>query len=158
MASSPVSVPPGPLALLKPLNVLLGLIEAIERFARKRSYNNDGIMQGIETMTEQAAHTPLPRKKAKAAPVLPKLSTVSAAAPPSPLPSPHGLPPPPNIWPSAPPSGASPPQPRLPIQPDTSLATLMSLPSLVIHFSGLPNQLQSHLLITFLQHSQLPVL
>ncbi len=126
--------------------------------ARKRSYDNDGIMQGIETITEPAAHTPPPRKKAKAAPVPPKLSTVSAAAPPSPLPSPHGSPPPPNIWPSAPPSGASSPQPQLPIQPDASLATLMSLPSLVTHFSGLPNQLQSHLLITLLRHSQLPVL
>ena len=136
----------------------VGLIEAVERFARKRSYDNDGIMQGIETITEQATHTPPPRKKAKAAPVLPKLSTVNAAAPPSPLPSPHGSPPPQNIWPSAPPSGASSPQPRLPIQPDASLATLMSLPSLVTHFSGLPNQLQSHLLITLLRHSQLPVL
>jgi F-box and WD-40 domain protein CDC4 len=136
----------------------VGLIEAVERFARKRSYDNDGMMQGIETITEPATHTPPPRKKAKAAPVLPKLSTVNAAAPPSPLPSPHGSPPPPNIWPSAPPSGASSPQPQLPIQPDASLATLMSLPSLVTHFSGLPNQLQSHLLITLLRHSQLPVL
>jgi F-box and WD-40 domain protein CDC4 len=136
----------------------VGLIEAVERFARKRSYDNDGLMQGIETITESATHTPPPRKKAKAAPVLPKLSTVNAAAPPSPLPSPHGSPPPPNIWPSAPPSGASSPQPQLPIQPDASLATLMSLPSLVSHFSGLPMQLQSHFLITLLRHSPLPVL
>ena len=131
----------------------VGLIEAVERFAGKRSYDNDGILQGIETKTERAAHTPPPRKKAKAAPVLPKLSTVSAAAPPSPSPSPHALPPPPNIWPSAPPSGASSSQPRLPIQPDASLATLMSLPYLVTHFSGLPNQLQSRLFITLLRHS-----
>jgi len=136
----------------------VGLIEAVERFARKRSYDNDGMMQGIETITEPSSHTPPPRKKAKGAPVLPKLSTVNAAAPPSPLPSPHGSPPPPNIWPSAPPSGASSPQPQLPIQPDASLATLMSLPSLVTHFSGLPTQLQSHFLITLLRHSPLPVL
>ena len=136
----------------------VGLIEAVDRFARKRSYDNDGMMQGIETITEPASHTPPPRKKAKAAPVLPKLSTVNAAAPPSPLPSPHGSPPPQNIWPSAPPSGASSPQPQLPIQPDASLSTLMSLPSLVTHFSGLPAQLQSHLLITLLRHSPLPVL
>ncbi|KAH9180442.1 WD40 repeat-like protein [Lactarius sanguifluus] len=135
----------------------VGLIEAVDRFARKRSYDNDGMMQGIETIAEPASHTPPPRKKAKAAPVLPKLSTVNAAAPPSPLPSPHGSPPP-NIWPSAPPSGASSPQPQLPIQPDASLSTLMSLPSLVTHFSGLPAQLQSHLLITLLRHSPLPVL
>ena len=136
----------------------VGLIEAVDRFARKRSYDTDGIMQGIETIAEPASHTPPPRKKAKAAPVLPKLSTVNAAAPPSPLPSPHGSPPPQNIWPSAPPSGASSPQPQLPIQPDASLSTLMSLPSLVTHFSGLPAQLQSHLLITLLRHSPLPVL
>ena len=66
-----------------------------------------------------------PRKKVKATPVLLKLSTVNAAALPSPLPSPHrsplrysryyhqtsGM-----TWPSAPPtapSGASSPQPQL---------------------------------------------
>ncbi|KAI0273516.1 WD40-repeat-containing domain protein [Gloeopeniophorella convolvens] len=137
----------------------VGLVEAVERFGRKRSYGDDGMMEGIESTVEHTSHTPPPRKKAKAAPVLPKISTINAAAPPSPLPSPHGSPPPPNIWPSAPPSGASSPQPpQLPIQPDASLATLMSLPSLVTHYSGLPTSLQSHLLITLLRHSPLPVL
>ncbi|KAI0062371.1 WD40 repeat-like protein [Artomyces pyxidatus] len=136
----------------------VGLAEAVERYGRKRSYSSERMMEGVETTMEMGNHTPPPRKKAKAAPPLPKLSTVSAAAPPSPLPSPQGSPPPQNIWPSAPPSGASSPQPQLPIQPDASLATLMSLPSLVSHFSGLPVTLQSHLLITLLRHSPLPVL
>jgi F-box and WD-40 domain protein CDC4 len=105
----------------------VGLIEAVERLARKRSYDDDGIMRGIETRTESANHTPPPRKKAKAVPVLPKLSTVYVAAPPSPLPSPHG---------SLPPLAVCTSQWSLisststPIQPDVSLATLTSLPSL----------------------------
>ncbi|THH20907.1 hypothetical protein EW146_g562 [Bondarzewia mesenterica] len=135
---------------------VVGLAEAVERYARKRSYSSESMMEGVETTVEVGANTP-PRKKAKAAP-LAQISTVNAAAPPSPLPSPHGSPPPQNIWPSAPPSGASSPQPQLPIQPDISLTTLLSLPSLVSHFSALPPSLQSHLLIAMLRHSSLPVL
>jgi F-box and WD-40 domain protein CDC4 len=142
----------------------IGLAEAVERYGRKRSYSNDGMMEGVEsTVADIAMHTPPPRKKAKPAP-LPKISTsnVSGAAPPSPLPSPHGSPSPTNIWPSAPPSGASSPQPQsqatLPLQPDASLAAIMSLPNLVTHFSALPASLQSHVLVTLMRHSPLPVL
>ena len=134
----------------------VGLNEAIERYARKRSYSNDNMMEGIETTTGVSTHPP-PRKKAKPAPP-PIATALTSAAPPSPLPSPHGSPPPENIWPSAPPSGHSSPQPQAPLQPDMSLTTLLALPSLLSHFSNLPPQLQSHVLLTFLRHSPLPVL
>lgn len=134
----------------------VGLAEAIERYGRKRSYSSEHLMDGIEPTQGISALTP-PRKKAKAAP-LPQITTSNPAAPPSPLPSPHGSPPPENIWPSAPPSGNSSPQPQAPIQPDFSLTTLLTLPSLLAHFSSLPPQLQSHVLLTFLRHSPLNVL
>ncbi|TFY60946.1 hypothetical protein EVG20_g7239 [Dentipellis fragilis] len=136
---------------------VVGLGEAVERYAKKRAYASEGMMEGVESTVEVGTHTPPPRKKAKAAP-LPQISTINAAAPPSPLPSPHGSPPPQSIWPSAPPSGASSPQPQLPFQPDISLTTLLSLPNLVAHFSSLPPSLQSHLLVTLLRHSPLTVL
>ncbi|TFY74686.1 hypothetical protein EWM64_g9326, partial [Hericium alpestre] len=136
---------------------VVGLGEAVERYAKKRAYSSESMMEGVESTIEVGAHTPPPRKKAKAAP-LPQISTINAAAPPSPLPSPHGSPPPQNIWPSAPPSGASSPQPQVPLQPDVSLMTLLSLPNLVSHFSSLPPSLQSHLLVTLLRHSPLSVL
>ncbi|KAI5122220.1 hypothetical protein M0805_002709 [Coniferiporia weirii] len=132
---------------------LVGLQEAVERFGKKRSHTNDIVMQGIEEPT----NSPPPRKKPR--PTHPgTISINAAAAPPSPLPSPTGSPPPHNIWPSAPPSGASSPQPQAPIQPDMALTTLMTLPSLLSHFSVLPPALQSHVLLTFLRHSPLPVL
>ncbi|KAF4603433.1 SCF ubiquitin ligase complex subunit cdc4 [Pleurotus pulmonarius] len=57
-----------------------------------------------------------------------------------------------------PPSGASSPLPQAPLQPDLSLTTLLTLPSLLAHFTNLPPALQSHLLLTLLRHSPLPVL
>ncbi|EIW84744.1 WD40 repeat-like protein [Coniophora puteana RWD-64-598 SS2] len=136
----------------------VGLAEAVERYGRKRSHGVgvDSMMEGVEPTIEYDTSTP-PRKKARAT-HLPPISTVNAAAPPSPLPSPHGSPPPQNVWPSAPPSGASSPQPHAPLQPDLSLTTLLTLPSLLSHFNSLPQQLQSHLLLTLLRHSPLPVL
>ncbi|CAL1705485.1 unnamed protein product [Somion occarium] len=135
----------------------VGLVEAVERYGRKRTYSNENMMEGVETTGGFATHPP--RKKAKSTPLPPLATQLNSAAPPSPLPSPHGSPPPPeNIWPSAPPSGHSSPQPQAPIQPDTSLTTLLTLPSLLSHFSNLPPQLQSHVLLTFLRHSPLPVL
>ena len=134
----------------------VGLTEAIERYARKRSYSNDNMMEGIEHTTGLSTHAP-PRKRAKPGPP-PIATALTSAAPPSPLPSPHGSPPPESIWPSAPPSGKSSPQPQAPLQPDLSLTTLLTLPSLLSHFSNLPPQLQSHVLLTFLRHSPLPVL
>ncbi|KAF9442201.1 YVTN repeat-like/Quino protein amine dehydrogenase, partial [Macrolepiota fuliginosa MF-IS2] len=138
---------------------VVNLAEAVERFGRKRSLADDNMMEGVET-TSGVGSTAPPRKKARNAP-LPQLSTtaINAAAPPSPLPSPHGSPPPETIWPSAPPSGtASPPPHQAPLQPDLSLTTLLTLPSLLNHFAGLPQQLQSHFLLTLLRHSPLPVL
>jgi F-box and WD-40 domain protein CDC4 len=135
----------------------MGLNEAIERYARKRSYSHDHMMEGVESTSGISTNTP-PRKKAKPALPPPIATTLTSAAPPSPLPSPHGSPPPENIWPSAPPSGHSSPQPQVPLQPDMSLTTLLALPSLLSHFSNLPPQLQSHVLLTFLRHSPLSVL
>ncbi|KAK7038199.1 WD40 repeat-like protein [Favolaschia claudopus] len=45
-----------------------------------------------------------------------------------------------------------------PFEPDLSLTTLLTLPSLLAHFSALPPALQSHFLLTLLRHSPLPVL
>ncbi|KAL0946467.1 hypothetical protein HGRIS_012686 [Hohenbuehelia grisea] len=136
----------------------VNLAEAVERYGKKRSHTSDVKMEGVETVSEVESNAAAPpRKKARAAP-LPPLSTVNAAAPPSPLPSPHGSPPPQNIWPSAPPSGASSPVPQAPLQPDLALTTLLTLPSLLSHFTSLPAPLQSHFLLTLLRHSSLPVL
>ena len=116
---------------------VVGLAEAVERYGKKRSHNSDDLMEGIEVPSGSSATVPPPRKKARAA-ALPQISTVNAAAPPSPLPSPHGSPPPEAIWPSAPPSGTSSPLPQAPFQPDLSLTTLLTLPSLLGHFTSLP--------------------
>ena len=135
---------------------IIGLADAVERYGRKRAFVNEQSMEGVEN-TADFTLTP-PRKKSKATP-LPPIS-MPAAAPPSPLPSPGGSPPTQtlNIWPSAPPSGASSPQPQVPIQPDLSLTTLLALPSMLSHFSALPPQLQTHVLLTFLRNSPLSVI
>ena len=135
---------------------IIGLTDAVERYGRKRAFVNEHSMEGVEN-TADFTLTP-PRKKSKATP-LPPIS-MPAAAPPSPLPSPGGSPSPQtlNIWPSAPPSGASSPQPQVPIQPDLSLTTLLALPSMLSHFSALPPQLQTHVLLTFLRNSPLSVI
>ncbi|KAF9479274.1 YVTN repeat-like/Quino protein amine dehydrogenase [Pholiota conissans] len=136
---------------------VVGLAEAVERYGKKRSLNSDDLMEGIEVPSGSNATIPPPRKKARAA-ALPQISTVNGAAPPSPLPSPHGSPPPESIWPSAPPSGTSSPLPQPPVQPDLALTTLLTLPALLSHFTSLPPPLQSHFLLTLLRHSPLPVL
>ncbi|KAF5369167.1 hypothetical protein D9615_009988 [Tricholomella constricta] len=135
---------------------VVGLAEAVERYGKKRSHGGLDMMEGVEATSGIHALAP-PRKKARAT-ALPHISPVNAAAPPSPLPSPRGSPAPESIWPSAPPSGASSPLPQAPFQPDLSLTTLLTLPSLVSHFSSLPPSLQSHFLLTLLRHSPLPVL
>ncbi|KAG5644050.1 hypothetical protein DXG03_009202 [Asterophora parasitica] len=134
---------------------VVGLAEAVERYGKKRSHGGLDMMEGVEDTSGMRAMVP-PRKKARAA-AIPHISPVNAAAPPSPLPSPRGSPVPESIWPSAPPSGASSPL-QAPFQPDLSLTTLLTLPSLVSHFSSLPPSLQSHFLLTLLRHSPLPVL
>jgi F-box and WD-40 domain protein CDC4 len=136
---------------------IVSLTEAVERYGKKRTHGSENMMEGVEITADFDTNTPPPRKKARAAP-LPQISTVHAAAPPSPLPSPNSSPPPPNIWPSTPPSGASSPQPQPPFQPDLSLTTLLTLPNLLTHFTSLPPPLQSHFLLTLLRHSPLPVL
>lgn len=135
---------------------VVGLAEAVERYGKKRSHGGIYMMEGVEATSGATASTP-PRKKARAA-LGPQMSPVNAAAPPSPLPSPRGSPAPESIWPSAPPSGASSPLPQAPLQPDLSLTALLTLPSLLSHFTSLPPQLQSHFLLTLLRHSPLPVL
>jgi F-box and WD-40 domain protein CDC4 len=135
---------------------VVGLAEAVERYGKKRSHGGLDMMEGVEATSGTTVSAP-PRKKARAAAV-PHMSPVNAAAPPSPLPSPRGSPAPENIWPSAPPSGASSPLPQAPLQPDLSLTALLTLPSLLSHFTSLPSQLQSHYLLTLLRHSPLPVL
>lgn len=135
---------------------IVGLADAVERYGKKRAHGGLDMMEGVEATSGVNVSAP-PRKKARAA-GLPQLSPVNAAAPPSPLPSPRGSPAPESIWPSAPPSGASSPLPQAPLQPDLSLTTLLTLPSLLAHFSNLPAPLQSHFLLTLLRHSPLPVL
>ncbi|RDB22311.1 Cell division control protein 4 [Hypsizygus marmoreus] len=135
---------------------VVGLAEAVERYGKKRSHGGLDMMEGVEATSGMSASAP-PRKKARAGTV-PHISPVNAAAPPSPLPSPRGSPAPESIWPSAPPSGASSPLPQAPFQPDLALTTLLTLPSLLSHFSSLPASLQSHFLLTLLRHSPLPVL
>lgn len=135
---------------------IIGLADAVERYGRKRAFVNEHSMEGVEN-TADFTLTP-PRKKSKATP-LPPIS-MPPAAPPSPLPSPGGSPSPQtlNIWPSAPPSGASSPQPQVPVQPDLALTTLLALPTMLSHFSALPPQLQTHVLLTFLRNSPLSVI
>jgi F-box and WD-40 domain protein CDC4 len=137
---------------------VVGLTEALERYGKKRS--NEEAMQGIEdTVDYDDERHALHRHKRRRAAPLPHISTTNGAAPPSPLPSPHGSPPPePAALPSAPPSGSVSPSSQAPLQPDLSLTTLLTLPAMAEHFSGLPPQLQSHVLLTFMRQSSLPVL
>ncbi|KAF9261435.1 WD40 repeat-like protein [Marasmius fiardii PR-910] len=144
----------------------VGLAEALERYsqtAKKRAKDDDGEdeMEGIEFYSPDAPESAPPRKKARGPPSSPP----ATGQPISPLPSPHGSPPPPEVFspqqyhhisppPQSAPSLGAPP----PFQPDLSLTTLLTLPSLLTHFSSLPPSLQSHLLLTLLRHSPLPVL
>jgi F-box and WD-40 domain protein CDC4 len=112
----------------------------------------------------------------------PSGSTTSAAAPPSPLPSPTGSPAPsfffgPPVVTTPPPSAplhldgtitttttstSTPPTTGQshtgPLQPDVQLTTLLTLPSLLQQYSALPSSLQSHVILTFLRQSPMPVL
>lgn len=142
----------------------IGLVDALERYGRKRSHSISSEMEGVEALGPPATGSPPPRKKHRTTGFDIRNSTMitgNAAAPPSPLPSPNGSPHATNVWPSAPSSTASSPQPtgtNAPFHPDLSLTALMALPNLVTHFSSLPAPLQSHMLLTLLRHSPLPVL
>ncbi|KAF9532872.1 hypothetical protein CPB83DRAFT_890537 [Crepidotus variabilis] len=124
----------------------VNLQEAVERFGKKRDRDNSSLMEGIVDTNQS-------RKRARATPTP---TPPPPAAPPSPLPSPHGSPPPTQpLWPSSTtPSNNN----NTPLQPDLSLTTLLTLPTLLNHFTSLPPQLQSHFLLTLLRHSPLPVL
>jgi len=147
---------------------VIGFAEALEKYGRKRSHSISSEMEGVEALGHpgitHATGSPHPRKKARGTTFEGRNSTVgtgNAAAPPSPLPSPNGSPPATSVWPSAPPSTASSPQntpSNAPLQPDISLTTLMTLPNILNHFTSLPAQLQSHVLLTLLRNSPLPVL
>ena len=45
-----------------------------------------------------------------------------------------------------------------PLQPDVQLTTLLTLPALLTQYSALPSALQSHVILTFLRQSPMPVL
>ncbi|KAJ3725123.1 WD40-repeat-containing domain protein [Lentinula raphanica] len=125
---------------------VVGLNEALEGFSTKKRERGHEYEYGSIEMEDKPA-----RKKAR--------------APPSPLPSPHGSPPPDSKpgWRQA--SNSDPynqivqaPTPPTPFEPDLSMTTLLALPSLLQHFTALPEPLQSHVLLTLLRHSPLPVL
>ncbi|KAF7295600.1 F-box domain-containing protein [Mycena indigotica] len=91
-----------------PPEPVVGLVEAVERYGKKRAWGEGGESPS--------------RKK------------------PRPPPSPPGS------------------RQGSPFEPDLALTTLLTLPSLVSHFTALPPALQSHFLLTLLRHSPLPVL
>ncbi|CAE6496332.1 unnamed protein product [Rhizoctonia solani] len=149
---------------------VIHLAEAVDRYQlgrQKRVYESDNDMEGVEmahqTISQAPSmpdlsvmgliNSPPPRKKARAStipiPISIPPTTQSLVAPPSPLPSPSGSP-------SSTPVQLAPPTP--PIQPDLGLTTLLALPQLVSHFSALPPNLQSHVLLQLLRQSTLPVL
>lgn len=115
-------------------------------FTTTTTTHEDGVMmEGIEAAAETPTRSPPPRKKARPAD---QIVTRSNAAPPSPLPSPQASPSSPVLWAPNPP----------PIQPDIGLTSLLTLPSMLGHFATLPPSLQSHVLISLMRHSPLPVL
>ncbi|KAF5389001.1 hypothetical protein D9757_005105 [Collybiopsis confluens] len=128
---------------------VIGINEALEGFSTKKRE------RGHEFEFESVAMEDTPARK-------------KARAPPSPLPSPHGSPPPDSQpgWQAA--SSTSEPHednqivqvptPITPFEPDISMTTLLALPSLLNHFSLLPEPLQSHVLLSLLKQAPLPVL
>ncbi|KAJ3916051.1 WD40 repeat-like protein, partial [Lentinula edodes] len=129
-----------------PPNVIpvVGLNEALEGYSTKKRD------RGHEFEFESIAMEDTPARK-------------KARAPPSPLPSPHGSPPPDAKssvgWHSDPQTQiVQAPTPPTPFEPDLSMTTLLALPSLLNHFTSLPESLQSHVLLMLLRHSPLPVL
>ncbi|KIM28632.1 hypothetical protein M408DRAFT_329391 [Serendipita vermifera MAFF 305830] len=146
---------------------------AIERFNRKKRGSTDAsMMDGVEV----TPNPPRLRTNTDLQMRGPSGSTTSAAAPPSPLPSPTGSPAPSFFFdPDASQSStraavvASQPTPASlppaaeqistgPLQPDVQLTTLLTLPTLLTQYAALPSSLQSHVLLTFLRQSSLPVL
>ncbi|CAG8704981.1 10318_t:CDS:2, partial [Acaulospora colombiana] len=137
---------------------------AIERFnQRKRGFASMDAMDGVE----MDVHRPRPRASLRAHTEMgmrgPSGSTTSAAAPPSPLPSPTGSPAPSFLTSHPPPlptpvENKSAGHPAGPLQPDVQLTTLMTLPTLLTHFTALPPNLQTHVILTLLRQSPLQVL
>lgn len=151
---------------------VIGLHEAVERLNPLRKRPLSGAEQSLADVADDTmrisggdlqvhsryTNAP-PRKKARGTEQQQSQhhASRSAAGPPSPLPSPRASPSTPVMW-ASPSQSQSPPAPSPPFQPDMSLTALLSLPTLVSHFSGLPPQLQSHILVSLLRHSSLPVL
>lgn len=152
---------------------VLGLHEAVERLnpMKKRPLSAAGTSSSADDTPQRSSthggasgadsqtqgRYPPPRKKARST----EQHQPAVAGPPSPLPSPHGSPSTPVMWatPATPSHSQSPPAAvPPPFQPDMSLTALLSLPSLVSHFAVLPPQLKSHILVSLLRQSQLPVL
>ncbi|KAG8913200.1 SCF ubiquitin ligase complex subunit cdc4 [Tulasnella sp. 417] len=152
---------------------VIGLHEAVERLNPLRKRPLSGAEQSVADVADDAmrisggdlqvhsryTNAP-PRKKARGTEQqqLQHHTSRSAAGPPSPLPSPRASPSTPAAMWASPSQSQSPPAPSPPFQPDMSLTALLSLPTLVSHFSTLPPQLQSHILVSLLRHSSLPVL
>lgn len=148
----------------------VGLAEALERFTqttkkRSKSEEDDAeMMEGVEFHSTGNSESAPPRKKARGTPSSP----ATAGHPLSPLPSPHGSPPPPETYTHQPAHPTTTPHSQMglvsstgappPFQPDLSMSALLTLPSLLSHFSSLPQALQSHLLLSLLRYSPLPVL
>ncbi|KAG8905359.1 SCF ubiquitin ligase complex subunit cdc4 [Tulasnella sp. 403] len=148
---------------------VINLQEAVERLnpLKKRplsgtEHNAQDDLQGTSILSGNEPQGPSrynnapPRKKARGTDQVPSHPSRSVAGPPSPLPSPRGSPSTPVMW-TTPSQAQSPPTPP-PFQPDLSVTALLSLPNVVSHFSALPPQLQSHVLVSLLRHSPLPVL
>ncbi|KAH8813626.1 hypothetical protein DL96DRAFT_1698731 [Flagelloscypha sp. PMI_526] len=131
---------------------VLGLASAMERYAPLRTSSkrmqpddadDDYMDHSIDDSSQELAPDAQTRSRKRQ----------RADVPLSPLPSPRISPE--RVVPSSPPPTA---KKEEPLNPDIQLATLMTLPSLLNHYTRLPAQLQSHLLLTFLRHSPLPVL
>jgi F-box and WD-40 domain protein CDC4 len=140
-----------------PKNETVGFEDALERFGRKRLLSTHAaesvMMEGVES---NIYSTP-PRKRVRGTTLEPiRVLNSAHAGPPSPLPSPGGSPPAEeSMWNEEPLQHMD---SDAPIHPDLSLTTLMALPNLVSHFSLLPAPLQSHVLLTLIRHSPLPVI
>ncbi len=155
----------------------MDIATAIERFNRKKRGGSVTEMDGVEMSGGRLPARARLRTNTDLQMRGPSGSTTSAAAPPSPLPSPTGSPAPSfffgpdtsqssnaslgtTVPSSLPPtqSTASDQSSAGPLQPDVQLTTLLTLPTLLTQYAALPSSLQSHVLLTFLRQSSLPVL
>lgn len=140
-------------------NDISNLEDAIDRYTRKRSLGTPmtrtkSIDIVLDDLDSNFSRVP-PRKKVRGI-TLDFGRASQQTGPLSPLPSPGGSPTPEVVWPDTIVEDHSPA--IAPIQPDLSLVTLMTLPNLVSHFTALPPALQSHVLLSLIRRSTLPVI